>query len=211
MQFHPGFITFEGGDGSGKTTQIQMLHDYLETQNIFHLTTREPGGSSAAEEVRKILINGAQKKWDSISETLLFYAARRSHLTDTIWPAIKNGKLVISDRYADSTVAYQLYGYQNTNITKEQLDILYQMIAGHFKPDLTIILDIDPRVALSRVQKRGEKDRFESKGITFHERLREGFRKIASIDSNRCVLINANQSKEQIHQEVIRLIKDRFL
>ncbi len=206
-----GFITIEGGDGAGKSTQIRMLGNYLEKKNIPHLLTREPGGSIGANEIRQILINGQLNKWDAISETLLFYAARRSHLVDTIWPALKEGKLVISDRFSDSTMAYQVYGRQTGSITKEQIEELYHLVAGDFKPDLTIILDIDPQIGLSRVQKRGEQDRFEASALSFHERLRQGFKEIAAAEPRRCIIINANQSEEAIHQSIVQLIEERFL
>lgn len=210
MQELPKFITLEGGDGAGKSTQIQMLKSYFEKQKIACLFTKEPGGSVGADEIRQILINGQLNKWDAVSETLLFYASRRAHLVDTIWPALKAGKWVISDRFADSTLAYQVYGRQSKLITKEQVADLYHLVAGDFKPDLTIILDIDPKVGLNRVSQRGQADRFEASALAFHERLREGFKEIAAAEPKRCVVINADNPPEMLHREIVRLIEDRF-
>lgn len=210
MRSQPGFITLEGGDGAGKSTQIRLLKDYFERQNIPCVFTKEPGGSVGADEIRQILINGGLNKWDAVSETLLFYAARRSHLVDTVWPALKAGQWVISDRFADSTLAYQVYGRQSQAVTKEQVADLYHLVAGDFKPDLTIILDIDPQIGLNRVCQRGQADRFEASAMAFHERLRQGFKEIAAADPERCVVVNAQQSPEKIHQEIVRIIEDRF-
>ena len=134
------FITLEGGEGSGKTTQIKLLQEYLEGKGIECVKTREPGGSPAAEEIRQVILSGGKEKWDSISETLLFYAARRNHLTQLILPAINAGKWVVCDRFADSTMAYQGYGRQDGLLTRADLDFLYHLVAGDFKPDLTFIL-----------------------------------------------------------------------
>lgn len=210
MQGGPKFITLEGGDGAGKSTQIQMLKSYFEKQKIPCLFTKEPGGSVGADEIRQILINGQLNKWDAVSETLLFYAGRRAHLVDTIWPALKAGQWVISDRFADSTLAYQVYGRQSRLITKEQVADLYHMVAGDFKPDLTIILDIDPQIGLNRVCQRGQADRFEASALAFHERLRQGFKEIAAAEPNRCVVMNADTSPDMLHREIVQLIEDRF-
>ncbi len=210
MVNEPKFITLEGGDGAGKTTQIRLLQAYFEKQNIPCVFTKEPGGSVGANEIRQILLSGQLNKWDAISETLLFFAARRSHLVETVWPSLKAGKWVVSDRYADSTLAYQVYGRQTDLLTKEQVDELYQLVAGNFKPDLTVILDIDPKVGLKRVSQRGKQDRFEASAFAFHERLRQGFKEIAANEPNRCIVINADRPAEVVHEEIIRVIKERF-
>lgn len=205
------FITLEGGDGCGKTTQRQMLVDFLQKQGIDFICTREPGGSPAAEEIRQIILSGGKEKWDSISETLLFFAARRSHLVETIWPALKAGKWVISDRFADSTMAYQGYGRADGLLKKSDIENLYSLVAGDFKPDLTIILDMEPEAALTRVSQRGEKDRMEGMDLSFHHNLRNAFLDIAKNEPARCVVINANQTAEQVHADIVKAISERLL
>lgn len=205
------FITLEGGDGCGKTTQRQMLVDFLQKQGIDFICTREPGGSPAAEEIRQIILSGGKEKWDSISETLLFFAARRSHLVETIWPALKAGKWVISDRFADSTMAYQGYGRADGLLKKSDIENLYSLVAGDFKPDLTIILDMEPEAALARVSQRGEKDRMEGMDLSFHHNLRNAFLDIAKNEPARCVVINANQTAEQVHADIVKVISERLL
>ena len=204
------FITLEGGDGCGKTTQRQKLIEFLEGKGIDLICTREPGGSPAAEEIRQIILSGGKEKWDSISETLLFFAARRSHLTETILPALKRGKWVVSDRFADSTMAYQGYGRADGLLKRSDIENLYSLVAGDFKPDLTIILDMDPEIALNRVSLRGEKDRMEGMNLSFHQNLREAFLDIAKREPERCVVINANQDVEQVHSDIVKLVSERF-
>ncbi len=205
------FITLEGGDGTGKTTQRQMLSEYLTSLGIPFIITREPGGSPAAEEVRGILLSGGKEKWDSISETLLFFAARRSHLVNTIWPAINQGQWVISDRFADSTMAYQGYGRADGLLTQDDINRLYHLVAGDFKPDLTIILDIDPVEGLKRVTGRGAKDRMEDMDLSFHQNLRAAFLDIAGKEKERCVVINAAQSPQAVHNDIVKAIQKRLL
>ena len=205
------FITFEGGDGCGKSTQCQMLLDFLKQKGIDFIMTREPGGSQAAEEIRKIILSGNKEKWDSISETLLFSAARRSHLVDKIWPAIEQGKWVISDRFADSTMAYQGYGRGDGLLTKEEIESLYNLVAGDFKPDLTIILDMKPEEALKRVAARGAKDRMEGMDLSFHYNLRNAFLDIAGKEPHRCVVIDAAQEPQKVHQDIVSVIQERLI
>ncbi len=204
------FITLEGGEGCGKSTQIKMLDAYLKEQGIPHHITREPGGSSAAEEIRKIILSGSVDKWDSVSETLLFSAARRSHLTEVIWPNLEKGVWVISDRYADSTMAYQGYGRNDHLLSRADIETLYRITAGDFKPDLTFILDIEPQKGLERAQKRANLDRMEEQKLAFHENLRQAFLDIASREPMRCVIINADQTPELVHKDILDVLKERF-
>ena len=204
------FITLEGGEGCGKSTQIKMLDAYLKEQGIPHHITREPGGSPAAEEIRKIILSGSVDKWDSVSETLLFSAARRSHLTEVIWPNLEKGVWVISDRYADSTMAYQGYGRNDHLLSRADIETLYRITAGDFKPDLTFILDIEPQKGLERAQKRANLDRMEEQKLAFHENLRQAFLDIASREPMRCVIINADQTPELVHKDILDVLKERF-
>ncbi len=205
------FITLEGGEGSGKSTQIKMLGQYLTQQGIPFVQTREPGGSVDAEEIRRVILTGDKEKWDSISETLLFYAARRNHLTKLIWPALDAGKWVICDRFADSTMAYQGYGRADGLLSAEKIENLYQLVAGDFKPDLTLILDIAPEEGLKRAFARGQNNRMEEMDLSFHQNLRNAFLDIAKKEPERCAVIDASQTPEVVHALIIDEIKKRLL
>lgn len=200
------FITFEGGEGTGKSTQIKLFTDYLAREGISYLLTREPGGSEGAEEIRSLLLKGSVDKWDKMTEMLLFTAARRDHLVKKIWPAMDKGITVVSDRFADSTKAYQGCGYGSDEKTLQTVEDLYHMIAGDFKPDLTFILDIDPKIGVMRSQKRvgNDEQRFEDMDLSFHRNLREGFLQIAKSDPQRCIVVNADQTIENVHKEIVK-------
>jgi dTMP kinase len=202
------FITFEGGEGSGKTTQIRLLKEAMEQMGKEVLLTREPGGSEGAEKIRPLLVSG-NANWDALSEVLLFSAARRDHLVNKIWPALKEGKIVLCDRFADSTLAYQGYGRKDDKELQQKLIDLYQMIAGDFKPDLTFVLDVEPEIGLKRSCDRtgNNERRFEDMDIQFHKNLRQAFLKIAQNESNRCYVIPTNRSVEDIHQDIMEIIK----
>ena len=210
----PAFITFEGGEGCGKSVQARLLADFLRKKGIDAIETKEPGGTEVGAQLRKILVEGDANKLDCVSEMLLYYADRRVHLTSKIWPALEQGKWVISDRYADSTMAYQYFGYE-CRLEKELLDSMYKIVAGEFLPDLTIILDIDPKEGLRRsfakAEQMQEKElRFESMDLTFHENLRKGFLEIAKENPKRCVVVDAARSIEDIHSEIIMIASERF-
>lgn len=206
------FITFEGGEGCGKSTQIKLFADYLQKKGIPCLLTREPGGSQGAEEIRALLLKGETSKWDKITEILLFSAARRDHLVKKIWPALEQGTTVISDRFADSTMAYQGYGYGINETSIQMVKDTYQMIASDFEPDLTFILDIAPEVGINRsmVRSGNDEQRFEHMDLTFHHNLRNGFLEIASQNPKRYVVIDASGSIEQVHQDIIKQFEERL-
>ncbi|MBR6674902.1 MAG: dTMP kinase [Alphaproteobacteria bacterium] len=206
------FITFEGGEGCGKSTQIKLFTEYLQKKGIPCLLTREPGGSQGAEEIRALLLKGDTSKWDKITEILLFSAARRDHLVKKIWPALEQGTTVISDRFADSTMAYQGYGYGINEASIQMVNDTYKMIAGNFEPDLTFILDIAPEVGINRSMARSGNDeqRFEHMDLTFHHNLRNGFLKIASQNPKRYAVIDASGSIDQVHQDIIKQFEERL-
>ena len=195
------FITFEGGEGTGKSTQISFLCDTLEKKGISVLKTREPGGSPGAEKIRALLVNGDPNQWDPLTEALLFLAARRDHVEKVVKPALEKGQWVISDRYHDSTIAYSGYGH---GICLKKLDSLYKMIIGDFKPHKVIILDMDPERGLARTLSRGDKEnRIEKKGLVFHQKVRQGYLTLAATDSCRYKLINSNEPVEQVRANIL--------
>lgn len=195
------FITFEGGEGTGKSTQTVLLADYLRNLGHEVILTREPGGSDGAEMIRALLVSGDVKRWSSMAEVLLLYAARAEHWQKVIMPALAEGKWVVCDRFADSTFAYQGYGH---GIDKQFLHTLYSAVIGTRQPDCTFIFDLDPSIGVQRaLQRHTSENRFENMDIEFHMRLREGFLKIAEENAHRCHIVNANQSIEAIHQDLI--------
>ncbi len=202
------FITLEGGEGAGKSTQIARLKDKLERLGHAVVATREPGGAPGAEMVRKLLVEGPAERWDGTTEALLHFAARRDHLRSTVWPALKRGAWVISDRFADSTVAYQGYGY---GVDRLMLDKLYGIAVGDFRPDLTLILDLPVETGLGRAAaRRGSETRYESLAVDFHGRVRAGFLEIATADPGRCVVIDATRDIEAVAAAIAAAVRVRL-
>ena len=208
------FITFEGGEGSGKSTQLKLLGDFLHQRKINNILSKEPGGTEIGQELRRLLVTGDKDKFDAVAECLLYYADRRIHLTNKVWPALNDGVWVLSDRFADSTVAYQYYGYEK-KVSLESLKMLYEVTVGDFKPDLTILFDLDPKIGLERSYKKAlgmevKETRFEDRGLEFHNRLREGYLELAEQDKKRFVVLNANKSIEDLHHVVIIFSSEMF-
>ena len=195
----PRFITFEGIDGSGKSTQARRLAQWLGDQSHDVILTREPGGSQGAEEIRQLLLTGDPDRWSAETEILLFTAARRDHLEKTILPALAAGKTVVSDRFADSTRVYQ--GATRGDL-RAKVDALHALMIGR-EPDLTFVIDMDPATALERgLARRSGEDRFEDFGLPFQETLRHGFLALARAEAQRCVLIDGNRTPDQIASDV---------
>jgi len=202
------FITFEGGEGAGKSTQAKRLAAWLEGQGRKVLLTREPGGSPGAEEIRKLLVQGAIDRWDPITETLLHFAARRDHLERVIRPALAAGQWVLSDRFADSTLAYQGYGH---GVDRGFIAALESAVVGSQRPDLTLILDLPVAQGLKRAgARRGPETRYEAMALAFHERLRQGFLAIASEDPQRCRVIDATANLEAVQAKLRAAITEKF-
>lgn len=194
------FITLEGGEGSGKSTQITALATRLRAQGFDVVTTREPGGTPEAEKLRDLLVKRDGGSWTPEAEVLLLFAARQMHVENLIKPALAAGKIVISDRFTDSTRAYQCYGH---GVPLEMVDQIDDLVLDGFCPDLTFILDIPAEQGLARAGKRQQKDgssedRFESISLAFHENLRRGYLTIAGENPGRCVVVDAGQSAEKI-------------
>lgn len=209
----PGrFITLEGGEGAGKSTQIAGLAKRLEEAGIDVITTREPGGAPGADTIRSILVSGDTDRWDPMSEALLNFAARREHLIRTIWPALERGHWVLSDRFADSTMAYQGYGH---GIDRELIAALYRAAVGDFHPDLTLMLDLPVAEGLRRANERNgaagaAEDRYERMDVDFHERLRAGFLAIAAAEPERCVVIDATGGPDNVAASIWTAVTGKF-
>lgn len=196
------FITFEGADGCGKTTQMSMLSDYLKTNGYDVVLTREPGAKGLGEKVREILLNYDGEVSDRC-ESFLFLADRAQNIDVIVEPAIKQGKIVLCDRHIDSTVAYQGYG---RGLDIERINLLNNLATNGKKPDITFVFDIDVETSMSRVGK--EKDRMESAGVEFHNRVRHGYLELAKKEPERIKVIDASRSIEEIHKEVVKIISE---
>lgn len=199
------FITFEGADGCGKTTQQMLAADYLESKGYEILITREPGAKGLGEDIRKILLD-YKGPVSERCESLLFLADRAQHVDNMILPAIEKGQIVLCDRYTDSTVAYQGYGRQQN---LERIKKLNDFATNLLKPDLTFVFDIDVETSMQRVGK--EKDRMESEGKEFHNRVRNGYLKLAEEEPNRIKVLDAAKSIDEIHEEVVNILEAAFL
>lgn len=203
------FITFEGGEGVGKSTQVKLLFERLMECGIDCMLTREPGGSVGAEEIRELLVKGGTDKWQPMTEALLHNAARAEHVLSTVKPAISDGTWVISDRYADSTLAYQGYGQ---GVSVETLLEMHKISTGDFWPDLTIVLDgHELHRAVEREEENSDKeDRYERMGSDFHEKLQHSFLDIAKNNPDRFVVISAKGTIEEVAERVWDAFKIRF-
>lgn len=205
------FITFEGGEGAGKSTQAALLAERLRERGIDVDVTREPGGSAGAEVIRYVLLSGAAKPLGPEIETMLFAAARDEHLNDKIRPALARGRWVICDRFADSTRVYQgALGHVDPRFIRA----LERLTVGRTKPSLTFVLDLPPELGLRRAgARRGNAlvDRFEQEGLEFHEKLRDAYRQIAQEEPERCVLIDATEEADFIADQIWRIVEERLI
>lgn len=202
------FITLEGGEGAGKSTHLLGLAAALRADGLTVVTTREPGGAPGAEAIRDLLLAHRDEAWDPLTEALLHFAARREHLTRTILPAIARGDWVISDRFADSTMAYQGYGL---GLGHDVIVALYDQTVGEFSPDLTVILDLPVEDGLARAASRGEgADRYERMGLDFHRRMRDGFLEIARAEPERCVVIDGRLPVEKAEAAILAAVHERL-
>ncbi|MBF0266159.1 MAG: dTMP kinase [Gammaproteobacteria bacterium] len=201
------FITIEGSEGAGKTTQINNIKDFLDKQDIEVITTREPGGTLISEKIREILLDNNNTELCTDAEMLLVFAARSQHLHELILPAIEQGKWVISDRFTDSSFAYQGYA---RGLSLERIKVLKQWVQGDYNPDLTLLFDLPVEVGMARAKKRGPSDRFEQEKLDFFERVRQGFLSMSYLESDRYEVIDAQQTELQVSEQVLKIIK-RFL
>src|SRR5215208_2875638 len=204
------FISFEGGEGSGKSTQIKLLAQRLEAAKLRAILTREPGGSPGAEIIRHLVLSGMGKLLGPEAETLLFAAARDDHVRTVIEPALTQGTWVLCDRFSDSTRAYQ---GSLGKVSPAVLNAMQRVTIGDLKPDLTIILDIPPEIGMKRASVRrggGAPDRFEAEDVRFHQQLREAYRQIALAEPERCVLIDATAEPATVAANIWAALRDRF-
>ncbi|MEC8322179.1 MAG: dTMP kinase [Pseudomonadota bacterium] len=201
------FITIEGGEGAGKSTQIQVVKDYLLSRGNDVVATREPGGTSEGQEIRNLLVSGDKNKWSPLSETLLILADRAAHLERVIRPALAEGKYVVCDRFFDSTKAYQ--GVAG-GLGLDVIHNLQQPVLGTTLPDVTFLLDIDPEKGLRRAQERGGELRFESKTLAYHRTLRNAFLDFAAQEPDRIFVIDADRDVEAVSADILAVLDERI-
>ncbi len=201
-------IVIDGVDGAGKGLQSKQLYAAMQAAGYSVLLTREPGGSPGAEEIRRLLVEGDPNKWDAMTELLLVYAARRSHLCQTVWPALANNTWVISDRFADSSRAFQgIAGGLGLAVVEH----IHHLVVGNFAPDLTLLLDVPPTVSLARAKARGgHENRFEQKDAAYHEQVRAAFLQCAQADPQGHVILDASATPEQVTQDLLAQVNARL-
>ena len=199
------FITFEGCDGSGKSTQLRLFSEYLTKEGIPHIFTREPGGGKISESIREILLNGKNSEMTDECEALLYAAARVQHLHDRVEPALQEGKLVICDRYVDSSFAYQAYARE---LGMEFISKINAFALENYLPDATVFIDLSPEDAFKRKHGADQNDRLEMAGLSFHQRVYAGYKKLA-MENQRFVSVDGKQTPTQIFEEVVKSLKER--
>lgn len=201
------FVTFEGGEGAGKSTLLRAIASALDGTGREVIATREPGGTPEGEALRRILLEAAPGAWEPMSEALLHYAARVQHVTRVVRPALARGAVVLSDRFADSTMVYQGYGL---GVAREAIAAVHRAALGDFAPDLTIVLDVPVEVGLARAARQRRPDRYEADERAFHERVRQGFLAIAAAEPERCAVVDATRPADEVRAAVLRLIAARL-
>ena len=200
------FVTFEGCDGCGKSTQLKLLSEYLTKNDVPHIFTREPGGGKISEAIREILLNGKNSEMTDECEALLYSASRMQHLADRVVPALSEGKLVICDRYVDSSLAYQAYA---RGLGEEFIENINKLALTKYAPDTTIFIDLTPEQAFARKKGADENDRLEQAGMAFHKRVYDGYQRVAEKYPERVVRIDGNQTPTEIFEDVLRVLKER--
>lgn len=200
------FITFEGCDGCGKSTQLKLLSEYLAKENVPHIFTREPGGGKISEAIREILLNGKNAEMTDDCEALLYAAARMQHLADRVEPALAEGKLVVCDRYVDSSLAYQAYA---RGLGVEFVAQINAQALKKYRPDVTIFIDLTPEAAFKRKHGADENDRLEQAGMTFHQRVYAGYKALAESEPDRIVSVDGNKTPQEIFEDVLQILRAR--
>lgn len=200
------FITFEGCDGCGKSTQLKLLSAYLSENNIPHIFTREPGGGKISEAIREILLSGKNMEMTDECEALLYAASRVQHLSDRVEPALSKGELVVCDRYVDSSLAYQAYA---RGLGVEFISKINAFALEKYLPDVTIFIDLTPEAAFARKKGADADDRLEQAGLAFHKRVYQGYKALAQNEPDRFVCIDGNQTPQAIFNDVVKALKER--
>ena len=203
------FIVFEGGEGTGKTTAIESVYDWIKEKGFKCIKTREPGGIKISEEIRQVILNKENTNMDGRTEALLYAAARRQHLIEKVIPALESGYIVLCDRFIDSSLAYQGYA---RGLGIDEVMSINKFAIGEYMPDLSIIFDLDPRIGLERISRNNEREvnRLDLEKLDFHERVREGYSIIYNSDKNRRIKINAEKSKEDVFKEIQNVIFNKL-
>ena len=201
------FITIEGVEGAGKSTNIRVIEEFLSEWKLDYILTREPGGTLIAEEIRELLLKHHEEKMDATTELLLIFAARAQHLSTKIRQTLAEGTWVLCDRFTDATYAYQGAG---RGLDVKLISKLERLVQDNLRPDLTVIFDLDPSVGLERARQRGQLDRIESQKLEFFQRVREGYQNIASREGDRCLLIDASQTRETVRQRLRAALENRM-
>ncbi len=198
------FITLEGGEGAGKTSNLHAITQWLRERGIDHIVTREPGGTPLAEDIRALLLSHHEERMCEMTELLLIFAARAQHLDQVIRPALNAGKWVVSDRFTDATYAYQGGG---RGLNQHTIASLESLVQGALRPDLTVILDLAPLVGLERARRRASLDRFEQEKLEFFDRVRARYCERAAAEPGRCVLIDASRTLDEVQGDVLRALE----
>ena len=199
------FVTFEGCDGCGKSTQLRLLSDYLAKENVPHIFTREPGGGKISEAIREILLNGKNAEMTDDCEALLYAAARMQHLADRVEPALVEGKLVVCDRYVDSSLAYQAYA---RGLGVDFVSQINAQALKKYRPDVTIFIDLTPEAAFERKHGADENDRLEQAGMAFHQRVYAGYKTLAEQEPDRIVCVDGNKAPQEIFADVLAILRN---
>lgn len=200
------FITFEGCDGCGKSTQLKLLSEHLAKENVPHIFTREPGGGKISEAIREILLNGKNAEMTDDCEALLYAAARMQHLADRVEPALAEGKLVVCDRYVDSSLAYQAYA---RGLGVDFIAQINGQALKKYRPDVTIFIDLTPEAAFLRKHGADENDRLEQAGMAFHRRVYEGYKTLAAQEPDRIAVVDGNKTPQEIFADVLQILRAR--
>ena len=199
------FIVFEGGEGTGKTTAIESIYDWIQEKDLKCIKTREPGGIKISEEIRQVILDKDNTKMDGRTEALLYAAARRQHLVEKVIPALNEGYVVLCDRFIDSSLAYQGFA---RGLGIDEVMSINKFAIGEYMPDLSILFDLEPKIGLERISTSGEREinRLDLEKIDFHEKVREGYNKVYKENRHRIVKINAEQSKENVLKEIKKIL-----
>lgn len=203
------FIVFEGGEGTGKTTAIESIYDWIQEKDLKCIKTREPGGIKISEEIRQVILDKDNTKMDGRTEALLYAAARRQHLVEKVIPALNEGYVVLCDRFIDSSLAYQGFA---RGLGIDEVMSINKFAIGEYMPDLSILFDLEPKIGLERISTSGEREinRLDLEKIDFHEKVREGYNKVYKENRDRIVKINAAQSKEDVLKEIKKILENKF-